>query len=134
MRSGSPDPLPVPPRNNKNGYRGDRALHSEPERHRSQRRRDHDRSNGYAPHGEVRIWNAACECHLPCLDVIYLPCAFVNIHFQPRVSTDIPDEHTSRLIARNPDSLEHPDFQYSKCTGRKKAVCVSLQCPCHISL
>ena len=60
MRSGSPDPLPVPPPHSKNGYRDDRAPYPQPERHRSQRRRDHDRSNGYAPHGEVRIWNASC--------------------------------------------------------------------------
>ncbi|KAI0278354.1 hypothetical protein BGY98DRAFT_974550 [Russula aff. rugulosa BPL654] len=44
----------------------------------------------------------------------------------PRVSADMPGEHASRLIARNPDSLEHPDFQYSKCTGRKKAVCIGI--------
>jgi hypothetical protein len=134
MRSGSPDPLPVPPPDQKNGYRDDRAPYPQPERHRSQRRRDHDRSHGYAPHGEVRIWNAACECHLPCFDVTYLPCAFVNTDFQPRVPTDMPSEQVSRLIARNPDSFEHPDFQFSKCTGRKKAVCVSLQCPLHILL
>lgn len=59
---------------------------------------------------------------------------FVNTDFQPHASTDIPGEHVSRLIARNPDSFEHPDFQFSKCTGRKKALCVSPQCPLHISL
>lgn len=96
MRSGSPDPLPIPPpqHKNENGYRADRSLYHEPERHRSQRRRDQDRSRGYAPHGE------------------------------PRVSTDFPGEQ--RLIARNPDSLEHPDFQFSKCTGRKKALCIGI--------
>jgi len=96
MRSGSPDPLPVPPPDQKNGYRDDRAPYPQPERHRSQRRRDHDRSHGYAPHGE------------------------------PRVPTDMPSEQVSRLIARNPDSFEHPDFQFSKCTGRKKAVCIGI--------
>lgn len=76
IRSGSPDPLPVPPPHNKNGYREGGTLHGEPERHRSQRRRDHDRGYGYPPNGEVRICNAACECHLPCFDVTYLRCAF----------------------------------------------------------
>ena len=75
MRSGSPDPLPVPPRH-KNGYRDDRTRHPEPERHRSQRRRDHDRGYGYAPGGDVSIWSATRECHLPCFDATYLPCAF----------------------------------------------------------
>jgi hypothetical protein len=38
---------------------------------------------------------------------------------------NIPDERVSRSITRHIDSLEHPDFQFSRCTGRKKAVCVS---------
>ncbi len=46
---------------------------------------------------------------------------------QPRVSTDIPAEHVSRPITRHPNSLEHPNFQFSNCTGRKRAVCVSLE-------
>ena len=32
VRSGSPNPLPVPPRNRQDSYRGDRARRSEPER------------------------------------------------------------------------------------------------------
>lgn len=69
IRSGSPDPLPVPPPHNKHGHRGDRMRHAEPERQRSQRRRDHDRGYGHPSSGEVRIWNAVCECHLPCFDL-----------------------------------------------------------------
>ena len=54
IRSGSPDPLPVPPRDYKNGHHEDRRRYPEPERHRSQRRHDRDRSHGYAPDGGVR--------------------------------------------------------------------------------
>jgi hypothetical protein len=95
MRSGSPDPLPVPPRHNKNGYREDRRHYPEPERHRSQRRRD-DRSHGYVHGGESLA------------------------------PTDIPGEHVPRSITRHVDSLEHPNFQFSRCTGRKKAVCIGI--------
>jgi len=55
VRSGSPNPLPVPPpRHHNDGYRGDRARRSEPER-RSHRRRDYDRGHGRVHQGEVRV-------------------------------------------------------------------------------
>jgi hypothetical protein len=65
IRSDSPDPLPVPPRHNKNGYREDRRHYPEPERHRSQRRRDYDRGHGYVHGGEVRVRDATYEYHPP---------------------------------------------------------------------
>ena len=55
VRSGSPNPLPVPPRHHNDGYRGDRPRRSEPERHRSHRRRDHDRGHGRVHQGGVRV-------------------------------------------------------------------------------
>ena len=54
IRSGSPDPLPVPPRH-KNGYREGRTHYREPERHRSQRHREYDRSHEYAHGREVSL-------------------------------------------------------------------------------
>ena len=54
-RSGSPDPLPVPPPHYKGSYRDDRAHHGDPERHRSHRRRDHDRGHDRAHGGKVRV-------------------------------------------------------------------------------
>ncbi len=131
IRSGSPDPLPVPPRY-KNGYRDDSAPYPEPAHHRSQRRRDNDRGYGYAHNGEVRIWDVACGYHHRIL-TSHPPCALCQYQLQPRVSRDIPGDHVSRSIAQG-GSLEHPNFQFSRCTGRKRAVCVSLQCPLRISL
>jgi len=40
---------------------------------------------------------------------------------------DMPTEHIPHAITRHRDPLEHPGFQFSRCTGRKKAVCVSLR-------
>jgi hypothetical protein len=75
VRSGSPDPLPVPPRHHKNGYREGRMRYPEQERHRSQRPRDYDRSHEYV-RGEVRFWDAACECHPLRFDMTRLPRLF----------------------------------------------------------
>lgn len=92
MRSGSPDPLPVPPRHQKkNGYREDRMRYPEPERHRSQRRRDYDRNRGNVHGGEVRVRDAACEYHSPCFDMTHLPRAF----YQHRLSS-----HTFHQLSR----------------------------------
>jgi hypothetical protein len=132
IRTGSPDPLPVPPPHHKNGYRGDRTHYREPERPRSQRRRDYDPSHGYANGGEVRVRDVACEYHPTSFDVT-LPCLSTPV-VQPRASTNIPGEHISRSMTRHVGAQEHPDFQFSRCTGRKKAVCVSLQCQSRISL
>ena len=38
---------------------------------------------------------------------------------------ELPGERVSRSFGRLTDPRGHPDFQFSKCTGRKKAVCVS---------
>jgi len=101
VRSGSPNPLPVPPpRHHNNGYRGDRPRRSEPEHHRSHRRRDHDRGHGRVHQGEQAIL--------------------------PPGAGDMPIEHISHGINRQRDPFEHPEFQCSKCTGRKKAVCIGI--------
>jgi len=55
VRSGSPNPLPVPPRYRQDSYRGDRARRSEPERHRLHRQHDYDRGHGRVHDGEVRV-------------------------------------------------------------------------------
>lgn len=54
-RSGSPDPLPVPPPHYKGSYRDDRAYHGDSERHRSHRRRDYDRAHDHGHGGKVRV-------------------------------------------------------------------------------
>ena len=64
VRSGTPDPLPVPPRHHNESYRRDRTRRSEPERHRSHRRRDHDRGHGHVRHGEVSS-GSACKPYPP---------------------------------------------------------------------
>lgn len=61
IRSGSPDPLPVPPPHRKDGYRGDRTRYSEPERHRSRRHGDYDRNYERAHGGEVRVRGSVFE-------------------------------------------------------------------------
>ncbi|KAH9960604.1 caspase domain-containing protein [Russula dissimulans] len=100
VRSGSPDPLPVPPRHNKNDYRGDRMPRRELERHRSHRGQDYDRSHSQV-HGK--------EPAVP-----------------PPVTGHFPSERVSRSITRHIDSLQHPDFQFSRCTGRKRALCIGI--------
>ncbi|KAH9991953.1 caspase domain-containing protein [Russula compacta] len=101
IRSGSPDPLPVPPRNYKDGYHGERTRRLEPERHRSRRGGDYyDRSYGHVHGGEMAA--------------------------PPPVRGNIPGEHVTHSITRHLDSLEHPEFRFSRCTGRKKAVCIGI--------
>jgi hypothetical protein len=93
MRSGSPDPLPVPPRDYKNGYRDDRP-YPEPAHHRSQpqRRRDNDRGYGYAHNGEVRFWDVACGYHHRILTCLIFHALFVN------TSTSHAFQQISRVI------------------------------------
>lgn len=99
-RSGSPDPLPVPPPHYKGSYGDDRAYHGDPERHRSHRRRDYDRSHDRV-HGGKRQ--------------------------QPsQVIGDLPRERVSRSFPRRTEPSGHPDFQFSRCTGRKRAVCIGI--------
>jgi len=100
VRSSSPDPLPVPPRHNKNDYRGDRTPHRELERHRSHRGQDYDRSHSQV-HGR--------EPAVP-----------------PPVTGNFPSEPNSRSMTRHIDSLQHPDFLLSRCTGRKRALCIGI--------
>ncbi|KAF8269420.1 peptidase C14, caspase domain-containing protein [Lactarius quietus] len=39
---------------------------------------------------------------------------------------DLPGERVSRSFARHTEPPGHPDFQFSRCTGRKKAVCIGI--------
>jgi hypothetical protein len=48
---------------------------------------------------------------------------------QPPVMGDFPGQRHSNSMTLRLDSLQHPNFQFSKCTGRKKAVCVSCTSP-----
>ena len=118
-RSGSPDPLPVPPPHYKGSYRDDRARHGDPERHRPHRRRDHDRGQDRVHGGKVRVRDFGCA---PC-GVTHVPCACRQQSLQ--VTGDLPRERVSRSFARHTEPHGHPDFQFSRCTGRKRAVCVS---------
>ena len=77
IRSGSPDPLPVPPRSYKDGYHGERTRRIEPERHRSRRGGDYDRSYGHVHGGEVRVRSPACKFDPPRCGVTYRSCVFV---------------------------------------------------------
>jgi len=123
VRSSSPDPLPVPPRHNKNGYRGDRTPNRELERYRSHRGRDYDRSYSQVHGREVRTQGSAL---LSC-GVTHTPCAARHQPAIPPPDTGhFAGERVSRSITGHIDSLQHPDFQFSRCTGRKRALCVSL--------
>ncbi|KAH9003287.1 putative caspase [Lactarius hatsudake] len=94
-RSGSPDPLPVPPPHYKSSYRDDRTHHGDPERHRSRRRRDHD----------DRVHNGKQSL---------------------QVAGDLSRGRVSRSFIRHVEPHGHPDFQFSRCTGRKRAVCIGV--------
>jgi len=50
----------------------------------------------------------------------------LQVAIPPHLTGEIPHEPISGAITRHRDPLEHHDFQFSRCTGRKKAVCVSL--------
>ncbi len=58
-RSGSPDPLPVPPPNYNGNYRDERAHYGDRGRHRSHRRHDHDRAHDHLRGGKVRCRETA---------------------------------------------------------------------------
>ena len=67
--------------------------------------------------------------HVNPFTMTYLRYAFrLQPAILPPVTGEMPNGHVlPGVMTRHRDPLEHPNFQFSRCTGRKRAVCVSLR-------